>query len=1475
MLDWSGQALACRRPTYEWAWSRRASNRAHKAMHGNIGGPAKVLAANVTSLPGAWKGLRLEEADLYIFQEVRMDAAGLRKLAADAGYQVVYGAEVEGEILVAVMARQGSLTKLGACPSGLAHHCRWQMGGQHLVIHNGYYQGGTQGERDASEQVLTEWLEAAELSGEPTLIAGDFNATQTELPVSRWFAAAGWQELGGLQQPVTCLPSRGQPRRIDWLLASRGLLPTIHGLAAVRWDIGVKPHAVQTVKVHLTETRRYPKWHRATPLATLLAERPVAGPAVSGRIPPIDLAIKAQLSQRPAGGQGASAAAAAVAAAQAAAAAAEAAASSVAGLAVSGRIPPIDLAHGVQQHRIEGLRPGTRPQGSAAEQAKQQKKARQAEVGYWCAQAWSARHTQWQRAKRSGSVEAVWEVFWQTTLDLHEAAGGGGQEPWQPGYTRSEQEMPPAKAGKTADRAEGLLIRRIGQLESLGRVAMDTGAAQAVIRRQLVRKLRADVQCPQVPPVSANLLDPWVRRALIGQTKLALEQHRIAAAVRRRDGWHAWLAEQKAAGDRKTFAWIRADDATWAPSGTSKAEQLETADACWWELWGKAMAAEARAAALQEMPAGPAMPAMQPLTGWQLRGAGLSMGEKAGGADGLQTADWRHWPMQHWNMLAEVVALCERLGRWPQQLLQAHVALLPKGGKPVAGLQARPITVLPLVYRAWGKARAKQLKVGFEAVTDLLVGSRQEAEFQAAILATTLSLGRATGEGAGAAAIDFVKAYDSLELEFLEAALRKAGVPQLILGPCFAMYRAERAVRIGDAVGPARLPQSGLPAGCPFATLFMAVLTGKWRILRDLPSQPSVRSWVDDCTAFVQGREAAVNLAEEAGRTAEGMQMMRLMVNLDKSGVRGSDARLTAAMRAVAGPQLAGHKVLKDLGVIQGSGAAETEAAMSRWSTACDRMARIARLAVPMLAKGRFVAAAAMSVGAYGASCREQPDAVMDCMRRWVRHAVWSGGPAADYRVLLWSGCIPVRADPVVAVLWAAARTVSLLVKDGHFSTAQLGWLWSSTDRCNPVAALRRALLRAGVAGDLHCWRSGREALEQPLFAEAQVREAWLQRAQCRCDMAKVAAGRPKLRLGEHAIQWGWIRGQVARLHLSADRLAALIGVMAGDAVPEQTAMKWTKGTGLCSCGEPEDLHHRWWRCPRRHALRRQALRGAKPAAIAALPQCTVLYGIPVELPAVARWREGLPADVPVQMPSSRRYYPDGSCLRPRLPEVRVAAWAVVGCANGVWWYRAGPCPGEQTIGRAELAAIVQILNGAEPGVILTDCEGVQRKCASIQCGSITREELGKGTNADLWARVWEPLRFQKGWTVEWLPSHRSLPEALAAGVSQEDWHGNDLADAAAKAEARRHDLPAEVLEQWADRQAANEAVWRLIAESQVAHLSARPRRHDGAAAKVRKRKAPARPNRRVRARVAAGAVEPPAPARLPQSVHARATAAA
>ncbi len=75
----------------------------------------------------------------------------------------------------------------------------------------------------------------------------------------------------------------------------------------------------------------------------------------------------------------------------------------------------------------------------------------------------------------------------------------------------------------------------------------------------------------------------------------------------------------------------------------------------------------------------------------------------------------------------------------------------------------------------------------------------------------------------------------------------------------------------------------------------------------------------------------------------------------------------------------------------------------------------------------------------------------------------------------------------------------------------------------------------------------------------------------------------------------------------------------------------------------------------------------------------------------------------------------------------------------------------------------------------------------------------------------------------EWLPSHRSQAEATAARVSQDDWLGNEQAEKAAKAQAKAVDISPMLLSKWADNQAAVEAVWRLIAESQVKNLAERP----------------------------------------------------
>ncbi len=184
----------------------------------------------------------------------------MQGFAQQSNAHVVFGSEVEGKVLVAAFARKGELQRLGRSPDGCSHRFTWKLGHQCIRVRNAYLQGWTQEEKDNLEHVLEKWLEQAEGEGEPSLIVGDFNTTCDEVCATRWFEAAGLYELGGQLQPATCLPGRGRPRRIDWIWANRAAQPVLCGDAAVCWDLGLRPHTAQALKVELQDARRFPKW---------------------------------------------------------------------------------------------------------------------------------------------------------------------------------------------------------------------------------------------------------------------------------------------------------------------------------------------------------------------------------------------------------------------------------------------------------------------------------------------------------------------------------------------------------------------------------------------------------------------------------------------------------------------------------------------------------------------------------------------------------------------------------------------------------------------------------------------------------------------------------------------------------------------------------------------------------------------------------------------------------------------------------------------------------------------------------------------------------------------------------------------------------------------------------------------------------------------------------------------------------------
>ena len=66
------------------------------------------------------------------------------------------------------------------------------------------------------------------------------------------------------------------------------------------------------------------------------------------------------------------------------------------------------------------------------------------------------------------------------------------------------------------------------------------------------------------------------------------------------------------------------------------------------------------------------------------------------------------------NLLAFLPRL-KNFGTWPDGLLDAFFAMIPKTDGDSTPLGQRPLSVLPIVYRVWASARMSQLEDWFKS----------------------------------------------------------------------------------------------------------------------------------------------------------------------------------------------------------------------------------------------------------------------------------------------------------------------------------------------------------------------------------------------------------------------------------------------------------------------------------------------------------------------------------------------------------------------------------------------------------------------------------------------------------------------------------------------------------------------------------------------------------------------------------------
>ena len=84
----------------------------------------------------------------------------------------------------------------------------------------------------------------------------------------------------------------------------------------------------------------------------------------------------------------------------------------------------------------------------------------------------------------------------------------------------------------------------------------------------------------------------------------------------------------------------------------------------------------------------------------------------------LDVWGWREMkvlPVAWFDGLARILTKIEEIGTWPEGLLDAKIAMIPKADGDATPLGQRPLSVLPVVYRIGASARMVQLEDWFQS----------------------------------------------------------------------------------------------------------------------------------------------------------------------------------------------------------------------------------------------------------------------------------------------------------------------------------------------------------------------------------------------------------------------------------------------------------------------------------------------------------------------------------------------------------------------------------------------------------------------------------------------------------------------------------------------------------------------------------------------------------------------------------------
>ena len=177
----------------------------------------------------------------------------------------------------------------------------------------------------------------------------------------------------------------------------------------------------------------------------------------------------------------------------------------------------------------------------------------------------------------------------------------------------------------------------------------------------------------------------------------------------------------------------------------------------------------------------------------------------AAGLDGWAWNEIKALSLSWFVGLALVLRQIEAAGKWPQGLLDAKIAMIPKAEGDSTPLGQRPLCVLPVVYRLRASVRLAHLKEWFSSwVPDCVFSAGKGVSSVDAWYATSIDieevLCHARHSDFHVFVADVVKSFDTVDRDILDCALGRLGLPAWFRRVYFSFHRDVR-VRFKLAAG--------------------------------------------------------------------------------------------------------------------------------------------------------------------------------------------------------------------------------------------------------------------------------------------------------------------------------------------------------------------------------------------------------------------------------------------------------------------------------------------------------------------------------------------------------------------------------------------------------------------------------------------------------------------------------------------------